>query len=113
MSPTMSGTQSENWDEVRIHWQRLEREGALSPEEIFDDPAKQRIAHSIAKEAVRSPEQVVRLKLRRQTEAYYSLQAADAQEQAQRAHSPADRAVWTRIAGKWLELLSRVRTSSS
>ena len=108
----MSGTQSENWDEVRIHWERLERE-ALSPEEIFDDPAKRRIAHSIAKEAVRSPEQVVRLKLRRQTEVYYSLQAADAQEQAQRAHSPADRVVWTRIAAKWLELLSRVRTSSS
>ena len=108
----MSGTQSENWDEVRIHWQRLERE-ALSVEEIFDDPAKQRIAHSIAEEALRSPEQVVRLKLRRRSEAYYSLQAADAQEQAQRARSPADRAVWTRIAGKWLELLNRVRTSSS
>jgi hypothetical protein len=100
----------DDWDEVRSLWQRLERK-RLSPDEVFDHPAQGRIARSIASEAARSPERVVKLKLSRQGESYYLLQAADAQDRAQRAHSAKDREGWQRIADKWLDLLKRAKAS--
>ena len=100
----------DNWDEVRSHWQRLEGKPLL-PEQVFDNPAQRRIAKSIASEAQRSPERVVKLKLSRRSESYYLLQVADAQDRAQRAHLPKDREGWQRIADKWLDLLKRMKAA--
>ena len=98
----------EDWDEVRGRWQRL-ADQPLAPEDVFDKPAQQRMGSSIAKEAVKSPQSVTKLKMSRRNEAYYLLQVGDAQDHAERAHSTADRDAWTRIANKWLELLRGLR----
>jgi hypothetical protein len=95
-------------EELRAHWQRLQR-CRLSPEDVFDDPAQRRIGSSIATGAVSAPQRVISLKHSRRTEAYYLLQAADAQDRAQRAHSPADREAWSRLAHNWLALLKNTR----
>ena len=100
----------DDWDEVRGQWRRLE-EKPLSAEEVFDRPAQHRIARSIAREAVRAPERVVKLKLARRSESYYLLQTADAQDRAQRALSSKDSEAWLRIADKWLDLLKRTKAS--
>ena len=39
--------QGDDWDDLRGHWQRLER-NPLSAEQVFDDPARSRIGTSIA-----------------------------------------------------------------
>jgi hypothetical protein len=100
----------DDWDEIRSLWRGLEGK-PLPPDEVFDNPAQRRIAKSIATEATRSPERVVKLKMSRRSESYYLLQAADAQDRAQRAHSPKDRDGWQRIADKWLDLLRRAKAS--
>src|SRR5687767_11432772 len=100
----------DDWDEIRSLWRGLEGK-PLPPEELFDNPAQRRIANSIASEAARSPDRVVKLKMSRRSESYYLLQAADAQDRAQRAHSDKDRDGWLRIADKWLELLKRAKAS--
>jgi hypothetical protein len=100
----------DDWDAVRNNWQSLERK-PLSPDEVFDAPAQRRIGKSIANGAVAAPQRVVRLKLARRSEGYYLLQAAEAQDRAERARSPADREAWLRIADKWLDLLRRMKAS--
>ena len=100
----------EDWEELRAHWQRLKR-AQLSPDEVFDGPAQRRIGGSIAREAIRAPERVISLKQARRTEAYYLLQAADAQDHAQRAQAPTDRDAWLRLAYNWLALLRNKRAS--
>ena len=103
-------TRGDDWDEVRDSWRQLEAK-PLSPDEVFDNPAQHRIGKSIASEAARSPDTVARLKLSRRSESYYLLQAADAQDRAQRAQSPKDRDAWLRIADKWLDLLKNINVS--
>jgi hypothetical protein len=100
----------DDWDEVRSRWERLKRK-PLSPDEVFDDPAQRRIGKSIAREAISAPQRVVRLKLARRSEGYYLLQAAEAQDRAERARSPRDRDAWLRIADNWLDLLKRMKVS--
>ena len=99
---------SDEWDEIRDHWQRL-KQSRLSAEDVFDDRAERRIGASIAMEARSSPERVLALKKARRAEAYYLLQAADAQDHARRALSLADKEAWMRLAHNWLKLLSRIR----
>jgi hypothetical protein len=103
--------EGDEWDEIRDAWQRLKR-SRLSSEDVFDDLAEQRIGASIAMEATSSPERVLALKRARRAEAYYLLQAADAQHHAQRALSSADKEAWLRLAHNWLKLLSRLREQS-
>ena len=100
----------DDWDEVRSRWDRLKRK-PLSADQVFDNPAQHRIGKSIAREAVSAPQQVIRLKLALQSEGYYLLQAAEAQDRAERARSLADRDAWLRIADKWRDLLKRAKES--
>ena len=101
---------SPDYEKLRAHWQNLQR-NALDPDEVFDTTAQIRIGFSIAKEAASAPGKVHRLKLSRRTEAYYLLQAADAQDHAQRARSLTDREAWLRLAHSWLRLLGQKRAS--
>ena len=100
----------DDWGEVRRHWRELEREPLL-PEDVFDHTAQQRIGTTIAREAVTASQRVVKLKFSRRSESYCLLQAADAQDRAQRARSHSDRDAWMRIADKWLALLERMKAS--
>jgi hypothetical protein len=100
----------DDWDEVRSRWERLKRK-PLSPDDVFDKPAQYRIGKSIAREAVSAPQRVVRLKLALRSEGYYLLQAAEAQDRAERARSATDRDAWLRIADKWQDLLKRLKAS--
>ena len=104
--------EGDDWNQIQEAWQRLKR-SRLSPEDVFDGQAEQRIGTSIAMEATSSPERVLALKRTRRAEAYYLLQAADAQHHAQRALSWADKEAWLRLAHNWLKLLSRLREQSS
>ena len=100
----------DDWDAVRSGWERLKGK-SLRPEEVFDTSAQGRIGRSIAREAVSAPQRVVRLKLARRSEGYYLLQVAEAQDRADRAHSPTDRESWQRISDQWLGLLKRRKAS--
>ena len=101
---------SPDHEKLRAHGQDLQR-NALDPDEVFDNTAQIRIGFSIAREAASAPGKVHRLKLSRRTEAYYLLQAADAQDHAQRARSLTDREAWLRLAHSWLRLLGQKRAS--
>jgi hypothetical protein len=103
-------TQDE-WETVRRRWARLERK-PLSPDEVFNTSAQRRIGRSIAREALSESQRVVRLKLARRSEGYYLLQAAEAQDRAERAQSPKDREAWQDVAAKWHGLLKRMKHSS-
>ena len=99
-----------DYEKLRAHWQNLQR-NALDPDEVFDTTAQIRIGFSIAREAASAPGKVQRLKQSRRTEAYYLLQAADAQDHAQQARSLTDREAWLRLAHSWLRLLGQMRAS--